>query len=228
MVSLSAMAPSTMRWMMEPCSSSDRLRWDTRGVDSLVAGEGVLLMEGVNVAAVATTILPLAKHFLKRATTHRLESGPGGDSLFISATNRAGGHMARLQHNSATCDCQQRAAGGVERLPGLKPVAEAEVGELDDAQLLEEHHVLWLQVPVHHVQPVAVGDGVDNLGELQDEVELGCRVDDLVEAHHVGVLHHLHAAHLLEKMGPCHWVQLSLIYHLHCNLEEKEMRKLNN
>ena len=40
MVSRSAMPPSTMRWMMEPCSSSDRLRWDTRGVDSLVAGEG--------------------------------------------------------------------------------------------------------------------------------------------------------------------------------------------
>lgn len=40
MVSRSAMLPSTMRCMMEPCSSSDRLRWDTRGVDSLVAGEG--------------------------------------------------------------------------------------------------------------------------------------------------------------------------------------------
>lgn len=40
MASRSAMLPSTMRCMMEPCSSSDRLRWDTRGVDSLVAGEG--------------------------------------------------------------------------------------------------------------------------------------------------------------------------------------------
>ncbi len=60
----------------------------------------------------------------------------------------------------------QRAAGGVEFFPGLKPVAEAEVGELDDALLLEEHHVLRLQVPVHHMQPVAVGDGVDNLGEV--------------------------------------------------------------
>lgn len=40
MASLSAMPPSTMRWMMEPCSSSDKLRWDTRGVDSFVAGEG--------------------------------------------------------------------------------------------------------------------------------------------------------------------------------------------
>lgn len=60
----------------------------------------------------------------------------------------------------------QRAARGVERLSGLKPVAEAKVGELDDALLLEEHHVLWLQVPVHHVQPVAVGDGMYNLGKV--------------------------------------------------------------
>ena len=60
----------------------------------------------------------------------------------------------------------QRAAGGVECRPGLEPVAEAEVGELDDTLLLEEHHVLRLQVPVHHVQPVTVGNGVDNLREV--------------------------------------------------------------
>lgn len=60
----------------------------------------------------------------------------------------------------------QRAAGGVELLAGLKAVAEAKVGELDDALLLKEHHVLGLQVPVHHVQPVAVGDGMDYLGEV--------------------------------------------------------------
>lgn len=60
----------------------------------------------------------------------------------------------------------QRAAGGAERLPRLEAVAEAKVGELDDALLLEEHDVLRLQVPVHHVQPVAVGDGVDDLGEV--------------------------------------------------------------
>ncbi len=60
----------------------------------------------------------------------------------------------------------QRAARGVEFFPGLKAVAEAKVGELDDALLLEEHHVLRLQVPVHHVQPVTVGDGVDNLGKV--------------------------------------------------------------
>ncbi|TNN54887.1 hypothetical protein EYF80_034917 [Liparis tanakae] len=56
---------------------------------------------------------------------------------------------------------------------------------------------------------------------LQDEVELGGRVDDLVEAHHVGVLHHLHASHLLEKVRPRHRVQLGLIYHLHRHLEEQ-------
>lgn len=60
----------------------------------------------------------------------------------------------------------QRATGRVEGLPRLKAVAEAEVGQLDHALFLEEHHVLRLQVPVDHVQPVAVGNGVDNLGEV--------------------------------------------------------------
>ncbi len=40
MASLSAMSPSTMRWMMLLCSSSDRLLWDTSGVLYLVAGDG--------------------------------------------------------------------------------------------------------------------------------------------------------------------------------------------
>lgn len=66
---------------------------------------------------------------------------------------------------------------------------------------------------------------VSSVSQLQDEVELGGRVDDLVETHHVGVLHHLHAAHLLEKVPPRHRVQLSLIYHLHCDLEEQHNEK---
>lgn len=60
---------------------------------------------------------------------------------------------------------------------------------------------------------------VPSVSQLQDEVELGGRVDDFVQAHHVGVLHHLHAAHLLEEVAPRHRVQLGLIDHLHCNLE---------
>lgn len=40
MASRSAMSPSTMRWMMELCSSSERFLWDTRGVLNLVAGDG--------------------------------------------------------------------------------------------------------------------------------------------------------------------------------------------
>lgn len=60
----------------------------------------------------------------------------------------------------------QRAAGGVKFLPRLKPIAEAEVGELDDTLLLKEHHIFRLQVPVHHMQPVTVGDGMDNLGKV--------------------------------------------------------------
>lgn len=40
MASLSAMSPSTMRWMMLLCSSSDRFLWDTSGVLYLVAGDG--------------------------------------------------------------------------------------------------------------------------------------------------------------------------------------------
>ena len=60
----------------------------------------------------------------------------------------------------------QRPAGGAEVLPGAEAVAEAKVGELNQALLLEEHHVLRLQVAVHHPQPVAVGDGVHDLGEV--------------------------------------------------------------
>ncbi len=66
---------------------------------------------------------------------------------------------------------------------------------------------------------------VSSVSQLQDEVELGGSVDDLVEAHHIGVLHHLHASHLLEKVPPRHRVQLSLIDHLHCNLEEQRNEK---
>lgn len=40
MASRSAMSPSTMRWMMLLCSSSDRFLWEMRGVLHLVAGEG--------------------------------------------------------------------------------------------------------------------------------------------------------------------------------------------
>lgn len=40
MASLSAMSPSTMRWMMPLCSSSERFLWDTSGVLNLVAGDG--------------------------------------------------------------------------------------------------------------------------------------------------------------------------------------------
>lgn len=40
MASRSAMSPSTMRWMMLLCSSSDRFLCDTSGVLYLVAGEG--------------------------------------------------------------------------------------------------------------------------------------------------------------------------------------------
>lgn len=62
---------------------------------------------------------------------------------------------------------------------------------------------------VVHISPVS---------QLQDEVELGGRVDDFVQAHHVGVLHHLHAPHFLEEVSSRHRVQLGLIYHLHCDL----------
>lgn len=73
--------------------------------------------------------------------------------------------------------------------------------------------------------PVVLHDAVVHVAavaQLQDEVELGGRVDDLVEPHHVGVLHHLHAAHLLEEVAPGHRVQLGLVYHLHGNLERED------
>lgn len=40
MASRSAMSPSTMRWMMLLCSSSERFLYDTRGMLYFVAGEG--------------------------------------------------------------------------------------------------------------------------------------------------------------------------------------------
>lgn len=66
---------------------------------------------------------------------------------------------------------------------------------------------------------------VSSVSQLEDEVELGGRVDDLVQAHHVGVLNHLHASHLLEKVTPCHWVQLSLINYFYCDLESRTQGK---
>lgn len=66
---------------------------------------------------------------------------------------------------------------------------------------------------------------VSSITQFENEVELGGRVDDLVEPHHVGVLHHFHTSDLLEKVTPCHWVQLSLIYHLHSDLEESPKSK---
>lgn len=77
-----------------------------------------------------------------------------------------GGGVVLVPQQDFGSGVRQRAAGRVERLPRLKAVAEAKVGQLDHALLLEEHHVLRLQVPVDHVQPVAVGDGVDDLGEV--------------------------------------------------------------
>lgn len=68
---------------------------------------------------------------------------------------------------------------------------------------------------------------ISTISQLQNEVEFGCCVDDLIKAHHIGMLHHLHAADLLEKVTLCHWVQLSLIYDFHRNLEEsKNLMKL--
>lgn len=58
------------------------------------------------------------------------------------------------------------------------------------------------------------------VAQLQNEVELGGRVNDLVETHHVGVLHHLHAADLLEEVTSSHRVQLGLIDDFYRNLEE--------
>lgn len=63
---------------------------------------------------------------------------------------------------------------------------------------------------------------VSSVAQLKNEVELGGRVDDLVKAHHIGVLHHFHASYLLEKVTPRNWVQLSLIYHLYGNLDKRQ------
>lgn len=83
-----------------------------------------------------------------------------------SPTLTDGGGVVLVPQQDFRSGVRQRAAGGAERLPRLEAVAEAEVGQLDHALLLEEHHVLGLQVPVDHVQAVAVGDGVDDLGKV--------------------------------------------------------------
>lgn len=139
---------------------------------------------------------------------------------------------------------RQRAAAGGQLLPRLKLVAEAKVSELHQSLFLEEHHVLRLQVPVHHMQSVAVRDGVDDLGkvllgqllvqpllvfhdvvehippvsQLQDQVQLRLSVYHFIQAHDVGVLHQLHAAHLLEEVARRHCVQLGLVDDLHRHL----------
>ena len=50
----------------------------------------------------------------------------------------------------------ERPAARLQPLTGVELVGEAEVGQLDEAQLLEEDHVLGLEVAVDHVQAVAV------------------------------------------------------------------------
>lgn len=139
------------------------------------------------------------------------------------------------------CRVCQRSTTGCQLFPRLKFVTESKVGELDQPLFLEEHHILWLEVPVHHMQPMAVGDSMDNLGkiflsqlfiqtllmfhdvvkhipsiaQLQDEVKLGLSVYHFIQAHNIGVLDQLHAADFLEKVACGHGVQLSLVDHLH-------------
>lgn len=60
----------------------------------------------------------------------------------------------------------ERAARGLQFLSGAELIAEAEVRELDHAQLLEEDHVFGLQVTVNDVEAMAEGDGVHNLPEV--------------------------------------------------------------
>ena len=55
---------------------------------------------------------------------------------------------------------------------------------------------------------------VASVGELQHQVELGGRVDDLVQPDHVRVLHQLHELDLLQHLGPRGRVQTRLVDHL--------------
>ena len=57
----------------------------------------------------------------------------------------------------------QTAAAGLKLLSRIELVWETKVGEFDQAQLLKENDVFWLQVSVNHVKLVTVLDGMDNL-----------------------------------------------------------------
>lgn len=131
----------------------------------------------------------------------------------------------------------QRTTAGSELLSWLKLVAKAKVCKLDQALLLKEDHILRLQVSVHHVEPVAVRDcmhylskvllcqlliqallvlhdvvkHVTPISQLQDQVQLGLGVNDLIETHNVGMLHQLHAADFLKEVPSCHGVKLGLV-----------------
>ncbi|KAG8143805.1 hypothetical protein E2320_000966 [Naja naja] len=132
------------------------------------------------------------------------------------------------------------AAAGGQHGARLEAATEAKVGELDHPLVLEEEHVLGLEVAVHDMQAVAVGDGMHHLGEValgprllqparpprqqveevptiaqfQHQVEPGRRLQHLVEPHYVGVLHQLHAAHLPPQPRRRRAAQPALLDHL--------------
>ena len=54
---------------------------------------------------------------------------------------------------------------------------------------------------------------ISAVAQLQDEIEFGLSVDDLVESDDVGVLNELHASHFLVEMSPRDGVELQLLDH---------------
>jgi len=89
---------------------------------------------------------------------------------------------------------RQAAAAGLKSLAGTELVGEAEVRQLDHAELFEEDDVLRFQVSVVvHVAAVC---------KLEHEVELCLGVDDLVQADDVRMLDKFHQSDFLQHLKP--------------------------
>lgn len=77
--------------------------------------------------------------------------------------NVDGRSVVRITQQDLWSRVSQRAARGLQLLTRIVLVGEAEIGQLDHAQLLEKNHILRLQVAVYHMQLVAIRYGVHHL-----------------------------------------------------------------
>ena len=70
-------------------------------------------------------------------------------TCFICSPLTDGGRVVGVSEEYLRGGVGEAAAAGLELVAGVELVREAKVRQLHDAKLLEEHHVLGLQVPVN-------------------------------------------------------------------------------